>query len=507
MAVSLSLAAGACGGGEGGPTEPEPEPDPSPGPATGTLEVSTATAGAEPDPDGYTVRVDGEGGSEAIGATDTLLFTDLAEGDHTVELTNVQANCSLLEEGNPRTITVPASDTVSTHFAFSCPGRAALEVTTSTVAGGLDPDGFRVAVDGEGERTIGTDDVDLFTGLASGEHTVELSGLESGCSVDGQNPRSVTAPVDDTAGVAFRITCGLRGRIVFASNRGEIFEGPDDIYVVDEDGSNLDPLTSRSDHNGHPAVSPDGSLVAFESNRSGNMDIWVIEADGTDPRPVTTHLASDREPVWSPDGTRIAFTSDRGGGDAREIWTVAVDGTLPEAVTDDGGSDWAPAWSPDGSRIAFESDRDGTDDIWLIAPDGTGLTNLTQSAADDRSPAWSPDGYKIAFDRRSTDIPGVIHTVCANGANQPEPVPDGPDDSFDPDWSPDGERIAFSNGSFEASVYIMDSDGSTPDRLTEEGRGNNVYPTWTPGGASGPGGIPTLPPECQQAAPSSPPDS
>lgn len=494
LAICLPGVLPGCGG-DGGPTEPEPAPEPT----TGALRVSTGTSGVEPDPDGYTVLLDGDGESAAIGAADTLLLADLPEGEHSVELTNVQENCSLLEQGNPRTVTVVAADTASTHFAFSCPGRSAIEVTTSTVAGGLDGDGYRVAVDGEGERTIGTDEVDLFTGLASGEHTVDLSDLASGCSVEGANPRTVTAPANDTASVDFQVACGLRNRIAWSSDRG----GNDDIHVMDPDGTNVEPLTANSADDTEPAVSPDGSLVAFASDRSGNWDIWVVEADGTNPRQVTSNLASDRSPAWSPDGDRIAFESDRGGSvDTREIWVIQVDGTAPGPVTDDEASDRRPAWSPDGSLIAFESDRDGPRDIWLVAPDGSGLTNLTQNPALDGSPAWSPDGYKIAFDRWTSESFEDVYTVCANGANSPEQVTDAGLGDFDPHWSPDGDRIVFTSvregASFE--VYVIDSDGLNPVNLTVRPDDDDWKPTWSPG-SSGSGGFPTPPPECQLAAP------
>lgn len=63
----------------------------------------------------------------------------------------------------------------------------------------------------------------------------------------------------------------------------------------------------------HPRWSPDGSLIAFSSNRTGRYEIWTVNADGTDPRQITDGPGDKIWPVWSPDGSRILFTHSREG--------------------------------------------------------------------------------------------------------------------------------------------------------------------------------------------------
>jgi Tol biopolymer transport system component len=98
-----------------------------------------------------------------------------------------------------------------------------------------------------------------------------------------------------------------------------------------------------------PALSRDGSLVAYASDASGsgNLDLWVQRVAGGTPVRLTTDPADDREPDFSPDGTSIAFRSDRAGGGVFVMPALGGDARL---VAPHGR---APRFSPDGSSIAY----------------------------------------------------------------------------------------------------------------------------------------------------------
>jgi Tol biopolymer transport system component len=168
----------------------------------------------------------------------------------------------------------------------------------------------------------------------------------------------------------------------------------------------------------HPALSPDGTQVAFESDRSGQFDIWIIGVNGLNLRQLTTHPGDDTWPAWSPDGRRIAFASTR-DDPAGEIYTVAATGGAVTRVTDNPATDTQPAWSPDGKTIAFTTTRfhpggsAATRDDVATVPAGGGV--VTRVATGEQ-PAWSPDGRKLAYVTRTNDPSGdiVVRTLANN---------------------------------------------------------------------------------------------
>ena len=111
----------------------------------------------------------------------------------------------------------------------------------------------------------------------------------------------------------------------------------------------LSRLTNDSGFTTDPAISPDGSLVAYSSDRSGegNLDIWVQNISSGDRVRFAPHPADDYEPSFSPDGSKVAFRSDRDGGG---IYTVAVLGGDLKLIAKKGRG---PRFSPDGQRIVY----------------------------------------------------------------------------------------------------------------------------------------------------------
>ena len=89
-------------------------------------------------------------------------------------------------------------------------------------------------------------------------------------------------------------------------------------------------------------------------------------------------------PAWSPDGSRIAWSSERDGN--REIYVMDADGSNPTNLTGDPGYDSSPAWSPDGQRILFNSRRDGNLEIYVMDADGSNQVRLTRNATSDGFP-------------------------------------------------------------------------------------------------------------------------
>jgi Tol biopolymer transport system component len=176
------------------------------------------------------------------------------------------------------------------------------------------------------------------------------------------------------------------GKISFFSTRDD--PANDEIYVMNADGTDVRRLTNNPADDAMSTWAPDGTKIAFETNRRGNFDIFLMNPDGTDPVPITTHPAEDGWPAWSPDGTKIAFESWRDGNP--EIYVMNPDGSNVVRLTYHGAFDGRPAWSRDGTKIAFESGRGGSSNIWVMNADGTDVVRLTKHWRGDFFPNWSP---------------------------------------------------------------------------------------------------------------------
>jgi len=119
-----------------------------------------------------------------------------------------------------------------------------------------------------------------------------------------------------------------------------------------------------------PSYSPDGSRVAFTSNRSGHFEIWTARPDGTQPRQVTALAgAFNGSPRWAPDGTAVVFDARLDGqADVYRVVLEASTGTeaspVPERLTRNLANDLAPSVSPDGRFVYFGSNRSGRWQIW-----------------------------------------------------------------------------------------------------------------------------------------------
>ncbi|MGH9722647.1 MAG: protein kinase domain-containing protein, partial [Bryobacteraceae bacterium] len=158
-------------------------------------------------------------------------------------------------------------------------------------------------------------------------------------------------------------------------------------------------LTSDSGLSYMPALSVDGRLLAYASDRGGegNMDIWVKQVAGGEPVRLTKHPAADLEPAFSPDGTQIAFRSEREG---RGIYVVSALGGDERRIADFGAQ---PRWSPDGRWISYGVNTSASNLIYAVPSTGGSPRQLAREFVTARPPIWSPDGKHLLFSGSKTD--------------------------------------------------------------------------------------------------------
>jgi TolB protein len=183
------------------------------------------------------------------------------------------------------------------------------------------------------------------------------------------------------------------------------------IEIVDLSTGKRSPLVSLAGLNITPALSPDGTKLAFATSQDGNSEIYMMDMQTKALQRLTVHSAGDLSPAWSPTGKEMAFTSDRGGGP--QIYLMSADGSNVRRLTFDGDYNAAPAWSPRGNWIAYVCRSEQRQyKICLISPDGQKRAQVTSGAGIDDSPSWSPDGRHLVF---SSTTGGKTQLFMVNG--------------------------------------------------------------------------------------------
>lgn len=262
-----------------------------------------------------------------------------------------------------------------------------------------------------------------------------------------------------------------------------------DIYSVCPDGSQLVNLTNNPADDVHPAWSPDGTQIAFSSSRSEHFQIYLMSADGKS----ISQLTNDYEnqfPVWLPDGKHIALRTDDGKG---LFWWRVMNLESSEVTTiTEPSYDFfyqTPAWTPDGKSIAYMSlveqqeRNDGSAQIHVKNVDGTHDIALTNDIWSNINPKWSPDGAKIAFlsERGGTYNMFALYIMNSDGTDVQAVTETGYPEDAVYSWSPDGTQIVISSNNTFNGIHIIDIKSKTSHQLMDWTTPANVFwPSWQP---------------------------
>ncbi|HXI33128.1 MAG TPA: PKD domain-containing protein [Gemmatimonadales bacterium] len=290
------------------------------------------------------------------------------------------------------------------------------------------------------------------------------------------------------------------------------------IWVMNDDGTGKTRLTlGNANFERSPAWSPGCAKIAYTLENQ----VYVMNPDASG----RIQLGEGFHPAWSPDGSRIAFMSDRADYSLWQIYVMNADGTGQVALTNTYSNEDYPAWSPDGTQIAFESNRTpvGT---YIMSADGSGPTYFTDGAWDTRA-AWfassgsppqnqppvaaftaSCSGLSCTFISQSSDPDGSIASYSWDFGDGQTATEQNPSYTYTAGGTytvalevTDNQgatntvsqavtvvaatagRIAFvSSRDGNAEIYVMNADGSGVTRLTDD-PASDFYPTWSPDGS------------------------
>ena len=242
-------------------------------------------------------------------------------------------------------------------------------------------------------------------------------------------------------------------------------------------------------------VSPDGRSIVFDLLGQ----LWSVPALGGKARPITNavrDIAEDLDPSFAPDGRRILFRGERNGRTG--LWLLDLGSGRVRQLTqlsEPEGYDGNAAWSPDGRVVAFTHavPPDGKGSRWrmgiMLIEVSSGntrelsITGVQSSSLDE--PVWVQDGKAILFVARTNrrDRGGRAWIVPISGG-QANPVTDETVKVISPTFSPDGRQLAYlaPDGDGRTQVWVKESSGSTPVRLTNQKDVTLTRIRWMPDG-------------------------
>lgn len=324
--------------------------------------------------------------------------------------------------------------------------------------------------DGSDQRRANTEIKDLLNGVWSPDGTKVVFRIEGDDKnlylADANGENRITLPFaggnmdwspDSTRFVHQESTKTKKGVFLYSLETGEDKKLIDDVSAVD------------------PSFSYDGKQIAFVSYRDQNTEVYVMNADGSNIRRITNHPAFDNYPVFSPDGTAIAFQSNR-ENERTEIYLQNLNNDSPPRKISSFAAETGmgpKSWSDDGTEMFLWTEKNGKAQISRVKVDPYPATIVLSEGGGLRMPRLSPDGRLMLYQEHQQDGSIAVRfvdlgtketrTIYKSSPGTP------PDYVLSPAWSRDGGKVVFSdNAGGNSDIFVIDADGSNLRKLTDD---------------------------------------
>jgi TolB protein len=335
----------------------------------------------------------------------------------------------------------------------------------------------------------------LFDVRQSNPSSAQLIGKIYLGSVDEAGSRKVAQEFAADILKQFGATSLIGTRIYFVSDRS----GHKEIWSMNYDGSDQKQFTNYRTITTFPAVSADGTKIAFTtypvlaSSRNPNAAAFGKQTQNLGQPQIYVHsLESGRKLVYYnqqasmnaasdflPDSRHLLIYSTANGGFS-QIYETDLDGGALHRITNSGSLEVEPKANPKtGQDMVFVSGRGGTPQIYRMSIDGTDVSRLTTGEGDAVNPAWSPDGQHIVFAWTRGFEPGNFNIFIMDVASRDVvQLTHGAGRNENPSWAPDGVHLVFSSTrGGRTQIYTSLANGGSVQQLTTQG--NNEKPVWS----------------------------